>query len=163
MIGRYKDLDSPRTQMRILITLTILLYPCSAQSLSPTLTVMHDFAAISGEGDGAQPQASLVVGKGGVLYGTTLYGGNFYGGTVFSIGPGPGRRGWVEEVLHSFGSGSDGAQPLGALAIGSGGVLYSTTYKGGISGCGTVFSTDAAVISGYSLGGNCSPQLHLLR
>jgi len=54
-------------------------------------------------------------------------------------------------VLHSFmGDTSEGAYPAFAVVIGSGGVLYGTTYTGGAgpcttvpfgpTGCGTVFS-----------------------
>ena len=42
-------------------------------------------------------------------------------------------------VLHSFGSGSDGAEPVAALTN-MGGVLYSTTSYGGAYNHGTVFS-----------------------
>ena len=49
-----------------------------------------------------------------------------------------------EEVLHSFGSGTDGAAPASGL-IDAMGILYGTTNGGGancadIGGCGTVFS-----------------------
>src|SRR2546430_2115439 len=50
-------------------------------------------------------------------------------------------------TLHSFTGGRDGANPIGALALGSDGNVYGTTLQGGISppdfvcplGCGTVF------------------------
>ena len=45
----------------------------------------------------------------------------------------------VETVLHSFGSGLDGAAPYAALAVVSG-KLYGTTTNGGKSGAGTAFS-----------------------
>jgi len=44
-------------------------------------------------------------------------------------------------TLYSFkGSPNDGRDPIAGIAIGSGGVLYSTTFFGGASGLGTVFS-----------------------
>jgi len=70
---------------------------------------------------------------GGTLYGTTIYGGAFQQGTVFSI-----TTSGVEKVLHSFGSGNDGAFPVASL-INVGGRLYGTTESGGL-GHGTVFS-----------------------
>ncbi len=46
-----------------------------------------------------------------------------------------------ETVLHSFASGSDGADPAADL-IQANGTLYGTTYGGGNYGYGTVFSVD---------------------
>jgi uncharacterized repeat protein (TIGR03803 family) len=53
-------------------------------------------------------------------------------------------RGWHETVLHEFrgpetGS-TDGANPMGPLLAGPSGTFYGTTYEGGPSGAGTVFS-----------------------
>jgi uncharacterized repeat protein (TIGR03803 family) len=71
-------------------------YPCypscgTVYELAPpvysgtwTETTLYDFA---GGSDGSAPQASLVLGKGGVLYGTTLSGGNFGEGTIFAVVP----------------------------------------------------------------------------
>ena len=44
-----------------------------------------------------------------------------------------------ETVLHSFGSGTDGAGPRGNLIFDSAGNLYGTTQGGGTSSYGTVF------------------------
>jgi uncharacterized repeat protein (TIGR03803 family) len=95
----------------------------------------------------------LVLGSGGVLYGTTIEGGTSYVGTVFSLKP-PVRSGaaWTETVLYNFTGGSDGEDPIG-LAIGSGGVLYGTTGGGGTSGNGTVYSLTPPV----SPGGHWTP------
>ena len=105
--------------------------------------------------------ASLAIGTGGVLYGTTSAGAGtcfpYPGcGTVFSLAPpaSPGGA-WTESVLHSFtlpstpctqepcDGGSDGAYPTVSVAIGSGNVLYGTTAAGGSGpcdwGCGTAF------------------------
>jgi uncharacterized repeat protein (TIGR03803 family) len=104
-----------------------------------TETVLYTFKG--GSGDGAYPQAGLVNVK-GTLYGTTERGGEYYGrGTVFSI-----TLSGVEKVLHSFGAGSDGYDPVASL-INVKGTLYGTTALGGAMGgcggygmCGTVFS-----------------------
>jgi uncharacterized repeat protein (TIGR03803 family) len=109
--------------------------------------VLHSFGGPPG--DGQYPVAGAVIGKGGVLYGTTSQGGTFcaYGcGTVFSLTPptSPGGS-WTEAVLYNFAGGGDGIQPSSGVVIGSGGVLYGTTAQGGTGyctgvGCGTIFS-----------------------
>jgi uncharacterized repeat protein (TIGR03803 family) len=77
--------------------------------------------------DGDTPQARVVFGPGGILYGTTPYGGAFGYGTVYSLGP-PARAcvtvncPWKETVLYSF-------------AIGTDGNVYGTTWTGGGDGC----------------------------
>jgi hypothetical protein len=59
----------------------ILLPPTSAR---PTWKygVIHNFGA---PGDGATPQAPLVVGPHGIIYGTTQFGGTFGLGAVFAL------------------------------------------------------------------------------
>ncbi|MGB8888000.1 MAG: choice-of-anchor tandem repeat GloVer-containing protein [Candidatus Korobacteraceae bacterium] len=101
-----------------------------------TETVLHSFGSGT---DGTQPLVSLIFDAAGNLYGTTYEGGIHGAGTVFELSPGQGG-GWTEKVLHSFGSGTDGAYPLyGVSLTGSAGNLYGTTYEGGIHGLGTVF------------------------
>jgi uncharacterized repeat protein (TIGR03803 family) len=97
-----------------------------------TEKVLHSFDT-SGS-DGFYPLAGLI-NVGGTLYGTTNNGGPYGSyGTVFSI-----TTGGKEKVLHSFGSGSDGAEPEAGL-IDVRGTLYGTTYFGGTYSGGTVFS-----------------------
>jgi uncharacterized repeat protein (TIGR03803 family) len=97
--------------------------------------VLHSF----GKGtDGSFPFAGMRDVK-GTLYGTTDQGGaqtcsGVSCGTVFSI-----STGGMERVLHSFGNGTDGSNPIADL-IDAGGTLYGTTYGGGAYGSGTVFS-----------------------
>lgn len=100
--------------------------------------VIHSFGAA---GDGATPQARLLLGQNGVLYGTTVFGGSAGNGTVFALTQAGGAYG--ESVLYSFAGGlSDGANPVaGLLADGQGG-FYGTTAGGGPGangGNGTVF------------------------
>jgi uncharacterized repeat protein (TIGR03803 family) len=113
-----------------------------------TETVLYTFAANE---EGTDPQAGVVIGKGGVLYGTTLTGGSSgcgnCGGTVFALYPpaSPGGT-WARRTLYTFqGPPTDGAWPSAPLSIGSGGMLYGTTKVGGVgqgcaNSCGTVFS-----------------------
>jgi uncharacterized repeat protein (TIGR03803 family) len=70
----------------------------------------------------------------GLLYGTTSQGGRYREGTVFSIDP----QGH-EKVLHSFGKGKDGTDPVTSLRYVDG-KFYGTTANGGTYGFGTVFS-----------------------
>jgi uncharacterized repeat protein (TIGR03803 family) len=100
---------------------------------------IHTFAG--GSGDGANPYAGVVIGSGGVLYGTTSSGGSSNAGTVFKLAPPASPDGaWTETVLHNFTGGDDGADPVGGLVIGDNGVLYGTTSAGGASQAGTVFA-----------------------
>ncbi len=59
-------------------------------------------------------------------------------------GQGVPTRGWRETVLHRFGGpesgSSDGTNPMAPLLVDSSGTLYGTTFEGGPSGAGTVFS-----------------------
>ncbi len=102
-------------------------------------SVLHSFG---GSGDGTFPQAALF-NVNGTLYGTTEEGGANCGatgcGTIFSI-----TTSGKETVLHSFGAGTDGVDPLAGL-VNVKGTLYGTTWAGGANctsngGCGTVFS-----------------------
>jgi uncharacterized repeat protein (TIGR03803 family) len=114
------------------------------------LTSLYSFP---GSNDGANPQAGLVQGSDGMLYGTTRTGGTNGGyGTVFKINP----NGTLTS-LYSFGW-KDGGYPAAALVQGSDGYFYGTTDNGGTNGGnGTVFkiNPDGVLISLYSFtGGN---------
>jgi uncharacterized repeat protein (TIGR03803 family) len=105
-----------------------------------TEVVLHSFNFNSS--DGAGPEAGLIFDSNGNLYGTTAYGGIHDScpencGTVFELSPKTG--GWTEKILHSFGSGTDGVNPVAALILDEAGNLYSTTAQGGIHTYGTVF------------------------
>lgn len=97
---------------------------------------------------GYRPLGTLAIDSAGTLYGTTLEGG-LGGGNVFELVPPavPGGT-WIESVLYSFLSGSDGAQPIAGVIFDSTGALYGTTqfggnfacsFGGGEDGCGTAF------------------------
>ncbi|HEX4159020.1 MAG TPA: choice-of-anchor tandem repeat GloVer-containing protein [Rhizomicrobium sp.] len=103
-------------------------------------TLLHSFDYT----DGGYPDGGLIDVK-GMLYGTTYFGGSggcgTGCGTVFAFDPGTG----AEQVLHSFGVGTDGEYPdAGLVAVN--GMLYGTTRQGGTglngSGRGTVFAID---------------------
>ena len=105
-----------------------------------TETLLYSF---TGGSDINDPQAGVVVGKGGVLYGTTYAGGPGGYGGVYSLTPPAAQGGvWSLSQLYTF-SGGSGAHPKGVLAVSGSGVLYGVTYYGGTSGLGTVFSLTA--------------------
>jgi uncharacterized repeat protein (TIGR03803 family) len=122
-------------------------------------TVLHKFG---GGSDGINPIAGLVA-LNGTLYGTTYEGGANGvngGGTVFAITPSG-----TETVLHSFGTGADGADPNAGLIVVNG-TLYGTTAAGGTNGEGTVFSITPSgtetVLYNFSGADGAEPAANLL-
>jgi uncharacterized repeat protein (TIGR03803 family) len=122
---------------------------------SGAVTYIYNFCSQDGCTDGAEPQAALIQGTDGNLYGTTTVGGTGGGndcslattgcGTVFKI-----TLEGALTTLYSFCSHancSDGAFPHDSLAQDAEGNLYGTTRWGGTGlfcpiqgpGCGTVF------------------------
>ncbi|MGH9500706.1 MAG: choice-of-anchor tandem repeat GloVer-containing protein [Terriglobales bacterium] len=90
--------------------------------------------SLKGGMDGAGPAfGSLANFANRALLGTTEGGGTF--GTVFAVCACPKK----EAVLHNFGTGADGAQPIGGVVLDAAGNFYGTTSLGGDSGNGTVY------------------------
>jgi uncharacterized repeat protein (TIGR03803 family) len=105
-----------------------------------TEQILYSFAGPDGPGgDGVGPWGRLIAGADGVLYGTAPFGGAYGWGIAFSLKPSPGGGSWTETILHNFGAEGDGSDVLSGLTA-SGGVLYGTTYFGGTSNYGVVFS-----------------------
>jgi uncharacterized repeat protein (TIGR03803 family) len=105
---------------------------------SGTETVLYSFGATAN--DAGYPYGnSLIQASDGSFYGMTAYGGASGSGTVFKYTPGVG-----ETVLWTFGSGSDGKNPFGALLQASDGNFYATTSSGGASNQGTVLKITPA-------------------
>jgi len=95
---------------------------------------------------GRGPQARVLFGPDGHLYGTTSSGGFQNLGLVFNLTPRPticptANCFWAESVLHKFTGGpDDGAVPGGAdLVWDAMGNIYGTTEGGGNSNLGTVY------------------------
>jgi uncharacterized repeat protein (TIGR03803 family) len=100
-----------------------------------SFTTLYSFVAAT---DGATPQAGLIQGGDGRLYGTASAGGAGGFGTVFAIDP----DGTNFTALYSFTNGNDGATPQASLIQGSDGRLYGTASAGGASSAGTVFAVN---------------------
>jgi uncharacterized repeat protein (TIGR03803 family) len=98
-------------------------------------------------GGGLGPQAGVIKGPDGNLYGTAAGGGgeSCSCGVVFKLQPPPtpGRSvmaPWTETVLHAFSSQPDGSGPgYGNLVFDPAGNLYGTTEHGGALDQGAVF------------------------
>ncbi len=119
-----------------------------------TLNPIYEFTATNHGPFG--PEARVIFGPDGSLYGTTVNGGSCGGewcGTVFKLQP-PATFcrsvtcPWTLTVLHDFAGGSDGAFPYSDLVFDPSGNIYGTTSVDGDSscmvirgviGCGTVF------------------------
>ena len=100
---------------------------------SGSLALLASFTGNDGAAIGANPQASLVSGTDGCLYGITMSGGDFDMGTVFRVT----LAGHVTHLVDF--NGSNGANPRAALVTGTDGCFYGTTQSGGASNYGTVF------------------------
>jgi hypothetical protein len=90
--------------------------------------------------DGATPEAGVIFGRNGQLYGTAYAGANSGYGAVFSLAAPKGAGPWKETLLFRFSDGYDGAHPDGPLIFDSSGNLHGTTNVGsGASLRGNVF------------------------
>jgi uncharacterized repeat protein (TIGR03803 family) len=101
-------------------------------STSGVERVIYSF---KGGKDGQYPYARLLDVK-GTLYGMTYQGGVSPGwGVIFKV-----STSGKEDVLYRFKANADGAHPYYAGLIAQHGTLYGSTYQGGASGAGTIFS-----------------------
>jgi uncharacterized repeat protein (TIGR03803 family) len=141
--------------MRLLWAAALVLPAFGAQS-AVVLTSLYSF---TGTNDCANPQAGLVQGSDGNLYGTTCWGGTNGGwGTVFKI-----STNGALTTLYAFGTVTDadgnpldGVEPCAGLVQGSDGSFYGTTEYGGTNSFGTVFriSTNGVLTTLYSFSGD---------
>jgi uncharacterized repeat protein (TIGR03803 family) len=114
-------------------------------AVAQTFTTLTSFDISNGR----QPQAPLVQGIDGNLYGTTSLGGANDGGVVFKV-----SSAGTQSVIYNFCFGdncSNGSEPHAGLVVGANGNLYGTTAVGGAYclgdlalGCGTVFEITPA-------------------
>jgi uncharacterized repeat protein (TIGR03803 family) len=148
------------SSMLICIVTVLCTLPPNSAAQAPTFKTLYAFDGYVNSGDGIQPTAPLLIGRKGVLYGTTYAGGIANNGTVFELSPPRSRGGtWQETQIHVFTGESDGSEPT-ALVRGDDGVLYGVTSGGGsgcFTGCGTAFSlTRNSEAAGSARSGNGS-------
>jgi uncharacterized repeat protein (TIGR03803 family) len=103
-------------------------------------SVIHSFT--DSTTDGAGPSGVVTINSGN-LYGVTD-GGGAYGtfGTAYEFVLSGGN--WTEDLLYSFGNGTDARFPNGGVIFDASGNMYGTTIEGGNTdcggeGCGTVY------------------------
>ncbi|MEY2429377.1 MAG: hypothetical protein QOJ40_2262 [Verrucomicrobiota bacterium] len=123
--------------------------------------------SFTGTNDGAYPEAGLVQGADGSLYGTTSYGGINGQGTAFKL-----TTNGVLTTMVLFAN-TNGAVPQATLMCGSDGYFYGTTSHGGAytndigTGNGTVFrlTTNGALTTIFSFNGTngAGPQARLVQ
>lgn len=136
----------------ILVSCATALIAGGAFAAGPKEEILYKFHG----SDGSYPDAAMIAGKDGTLYGTTATGGNgpcsqndITGcGTIFALSP-PMKKGgsWKHTVLYNFQGGTDGAFPNAPLIADSNGNLFGVTSQGGkadcsrlgLTGCGTAF------------------------
>jgi uncharacterized repeat protein (TIGR03803 family) len=142
-------------------------FQLTKKSGSWTETVLHVFAGVTGNNDGATPAGGLVIDAAGNLFASTAYGGSggcvLVGikggcGTVYELSPPKVKGGkWTYAILYSFQGGKDGYFPWGDLVFDAAGNLYGATQFGGGFGscdspfyqfCGTVFELSPPKVKG---------------
>ncbi len=101
--------------------LVAVLLAASVHAHSQTFTTLFNFDNTHG----ADPDAALVQGRDGYLYGTASSGGTKGDGTVFRITP----KGKMD-ILHNFNF-KNGEYPQAVLLLSSSGNFYGTTNGGG--------------------------------
>ena len=132
---------------------SFMLLALCAGARAADFAVLHQFGATTG--DAAIPQAGVLLGPGGLLYGTTTQGGSqLCGGpgcgAVYQLTP-PAMTGvaWGEAVIYGFTGGDDGASPESDLALeATSGALIGTANLAGANGAGTAFALVPPAIAG---------------
>lgn len=97
---------------------------------------LHPFAPAT---EGRAPRGRVIQAADSNFYGTASDGGSATGGAVFKM-----TSGGTVTTVYAFGAAGIGHEPSAALAAGSDGKLYGTTYRGGAANKGAAFKIDTA-------------------
>ena len=111
--------------------------------------ILSELYKFDGGDDGYNPEARVVFGPDGKLYGSAVSGGSGGWGVVYSLQP-PASAcksascPWTETVLFPFQASGTGWEPIGDLAFDAAGNIYGATFYGAINnceseGCGVVY------------------------
>ena len=109
------------------------------------VTTLVTFTGSNGSARGDLPEAALIVGFGGALYGSTLAGGASDFGTIFKVT----TAGMFTTLVEFTGiAGTAKGSVPGDILLHSDGNFYGTTMAGGVNDFGTVFKmTPSGVIT----------------
>lgn len=108
-------------------------------SSAGTVTTLNTFSG--GATSPYQPNSGPVLHGTNTYFGTSIYGGTSNAGTIWKAVV-SGSTATVT-VVHSFtGGATDGTYGYAGLIVGSDGLLYGTTYSGGVHNQGIVYSFD---------------------
>ncbi|WP_341526907.1 choice-of-anchor tandem repeat GloVer-containing protein [Nostoc sp. UHCC 0302] len=114
-----------------------------------TLTTLVNFTGTGGINPGANPAGRLIKGSDGNLWGTASTGGTSNKGTIFKVS----RTTNALNTVVNF-NGTNGANPLARLQLGSDGNYYGTASAGGANNKGVAFKlTPAGILTPYSFNG----------
>ncbi len=103
--------------------------------------ILHNFGDGAVANDGLYPQASMILGSDGYLYGTTVFGGTANEGTIYKLSPTTNQF----TIIYNFtGTGQD-IYPRAALIQASDGNFYGTT-SGNASGGAMFLMTPAGQV-----------------
>ena len=124
--------------------------------------VIYNFCAQANCTDGGGP-SGVIADANGNLFGATQSGGANFGGVLFKMAPKT-SGGFKQTVLYPFCSETnctDGSEPLSELVFGQDGALNGTTFGGGATNNGTVFSflpgtSEETVLYSFCEAQNCA-------
>jgi uncharacterized repeat protein (TIGR03803 family) len=128
----------PRRARGIIVTLAVAVAVVAQAQADPKFAAIYEFP---GGAHGINPEAGVILGPDGSLFGTTDTDGINDGGIVFQLSPPQDTgRAWSQRILKRFDKLAQGGYPLG-LTRTSTGVLYGVSLIGGrtTTGSGTVF------------------------
>ncbi|MGC4028946.1 MAG: hypothetical protein QM696_08750 [Steroidobacteraceae bacterium] len=140
-----------RPYLAALLSLLLLPAVAAAQSEGANVMTLVNLGTSTVTDKPINGRGELLLANDGNFYITSYGGGANSGGAVARIAPDG-----TLTTLHSFASGSEGAQSYARLVQASDGNLYGTTYLGGDDGAGTVFrvslSGDFATLHAFGKG-----------